>query len=147
MLRLLGWIFGFGMFMTLAGIGVAAVYLTTVAAALPDYTVLKDYQPPVTTRVHAADGTLLAEFARERRLFQPIETVPPLLIQAILSAEDKDFYNHGGIAIDGVFRALRDNILARLDGNNAIQGGGSSITQQVAKNFLLTSAQTVDRKI
>ncbi|MBU1335062.1 MAG: penicillin-binding protein 1A [Alphaproteobacteria bacterium] len=147
MLRLLGWIFGFGMFAALAGIGVAAIYLTTVAAELPDYTVLKDYQPPVTTRVHAADGTLLAEFARERRLFQPIETVPPLLVQAFLSAEDKDFYNHGGIAIDGVFRAVRDNLMARMDGNNAIQGGGSSITQQVAKNFLLSSEQTWDRKI
>ena len=147
MLRLLGWIFGFSMFAALAGIGVAAVYLTTVANALPDYTVLKDYQPPVTTRVHAADGTLLAEFARERRLFQPIETVPPLLVHAFLSAEDKDFYNHGGIAIDGVFRAVRDNVLARMDGNSAIQGGGSSITQQVAKNFLLSSEQTWDRKI
>ena len=147
MLRLLGWIFGFGMFGALAGIGVAAVYLTTVAAGLPDYTVLKDYQPPVTTRVHAADGTLLAEYARQRRLFQPIETVPPLVIEAFISAEDKDFFSHGGIAFDGIMRAVRDNALALLDGNNAIQGGGSSITQQVAKNFLLTTAQTVDRKI
>jgi penicillin-binding protein 1A len=147
MLRILGWLFGFGMFCALGGVGVAAVYLATVAAQLPDYTVLKDYQPPVTTRVHAADGTLLAEFARERRLFQPIETVPPLLVQAFLSAEDKDFYSHGGIAIDGVMRAVRDNVMARMDGNDSIQGGGSSITQQVAKNFLLTSEQTWDRKI
>ncbi|HWU16626.1 MAG TPA: penicillin-binding protein 1A [Devosia sp.] len=147
MLRLLGWIFGFGMFLALAAVAGGAVYLTTVSAALPDYTVLKDYQPPVTTRVHAADGTLLAEFARERRLFQPIETVPPLVIHAFLSAEDKDFYSHGGIAVDGVFRAVRDNLMARMDGNSAIQGGGSSITQQVAKNFLLTSEQTWDRKI
>ncbi len=147
MLRLMGWLFGFGMFLALGVVAGAAVYLTSVASGLPDYTVLKDYQPPVTTRVHAADGTLLAEFARERRLFQPIETVPPLLLHAFLSAEDKDFYKHGGIAIDGVFRAVRDNVLARLDGNSAIQGGGSSITQQVAKNFLLTSEQTWDRKI
>ena len=147
MFRLLGWLFGFGMFVALAGVGVAAVYLATVTAQLPDYTVLQDYQPPVTTRVHAADGTLLAEYARERRLFQPVETIPPLVVQAFLSAEDKDFYNHSGIAIDGVIRALRDNVLARMDGNNSIQGGGSSITQQVAKNFLLTSEQTWDRKI
>jgi len=147
MLRLLGWLFGFGMFLALAGVAAGGVYLAAVTAQLPDYTVLQDYQPPVTTRVHAADGTLLAEYARERRLFQPIETVPPLVIQAFLSAEDKDFYNHGGIAFDGVVRALRDNLLARMDGNNAIQGGGSSITQQVAKNFLLTSEQTWDRKI
>jgi penicillin-binding protein 1A len=147
MFRLLGWLFGFGVFCTLAGVIVGAVYLNQVAAALPDYTVLKDYQPPVTTRVHAADGTLLAEYARERRLFQPIETIPPELVHAFLSAEDKDFYNHHGIAIDGVIRALRDNFLAKMDGNDQIQGGGSTITQQVAKNFLLNSQQTWDRKI
>ena len=72
MFRLLGWLFGFGMFLALGGVAAAAVYLTMVMAQLPDYTVLKDYQPPVTTRVHAADGTLLAEYARERRLFQPV---------------------------------------------------------------------------
>jgi len=147
MFRLLGWLFGFGMFMALVGVVIGAIYLANVTAQLPDYTVLKDYQPPITTRVHAADGTLLAEYARERRLFQPIETVPPLVVEAFLSAEDKDFYRHNGIAIDGVVRALRDNFLARMEGNNAIQGGGSSITQQVAKNFLLTSEQTWDRKI
>ncbi|ODT50148.1 penicillin-binding protein 1A [Devosia sp. 63-57] len=147
MFRLLGWLFGFGMFLALAGVAVGAVYLATVTAQLPDYTVLKDYQPPVTTRVHAADGTLLAEYARERRLFQPIETVPPLLVQAFLSAEDKEFFSHGGIAFEGLVRAVRDNLVARMDGNNSIQGGGSSITQQVAKNFLLTSEQTWDRKI
>ncbi|MEO5805729.1 penicillin-binding protein 1A [Devosia sp.] len=147
MLRLLGWLFGFGIFVALGGVAVAAVYLATVAAQLPDYTVLKDYQPPVTTRVHAADGTLLAEYARERRLFQPIETIPPMLIHAFLSAEDKDFYTHGGIAVDGVVRAIRDNLMAKVDGTGGIQGGGSTITQQVAKNFLLSSDQTWDRKI
>jgi len=147
MLRLLGWLFGFGMFCALGAVAVAAVYLADLSNKLPDYTVLKDYQPPVTTRVHAADGTLLAEYARERRLFQPIETIPAQLLQAFISAEDKDFYNHGGLAFDGIIRALRDNIMAKIDGNDTIQGGGSSITQQVAKNFLLSSEQTWDRKI
>lgn len=147
MLRLLGWLFGFSLFCAFAAIGVAAVYLQQVSDGLPDYTVLKDYQPPVTTRVHAADGTLLAEYARERRLFQPIETIPALVVDAFISAEDKDFYKHGGIAIDGVVRALRDNVMAKIEGNDAIQGGGSTITQQVAKNFLLSSEQTWDRKI
>src|SRR5690242_14324692 len=147
MFRLLGWLFGFGVFCALGGVAVGIVYLNQVSASLPDYTVLKDYQPPVTTRVHAADGTLLAEYAHERRLFQPIETIPPTLLQAFVAAEDKDFYTHKGIAVDGVIRALRDNIMARIDGNSAIQGGGSTITQQVAKNFLLTSEQTWDRKI
>src|SRR5215510_4920161 len=114
MLRILGWLFGFGAFVALAGIAIGAVYINQVAAGLPDYTVLKDYQPPVTTRVHAADGTLLAEYAHERRLFQPIETIPPMLVHAFISAEDKDFYTHHGIAIDGVIRALRDNIQAKL---------------------------------
>ncbi|MHB1102916.1 MAG: penicillin-binding protein 1A [Devosia sp.] len=147
MLRLFGWLFGFGIFCALAGVGVAAVYIAQISSELPDYTVLKDYQPPVTTRVHAADGTLLAEYARERRLFQPVETIPATLLQAFISAEDKDFYTHGGIAVDGVIRALRDNLMARVEGSDAIQGGGSTITQQVAKNFLLTTEQTWDRKI
>jgi penicillin-binding protein 1A len=147
MFRLLGWLFGFGVFCALAGVAAGAIYLAQLTANLPDYTVLKDYQPPVTTRVHAADGTLLAEYARERRLFQPIETIPPLLIHAFISAEDKDFYTHHGIALDGIVRALRDNIMARIDGNDSIQGGGSTITQQVAKNFLLNSDRTWDRKI
>ena len=81
MFRLLGWLFGFGVFCALAGVAAGVVYLNQVSASLPDYTVLKDYQPPVTTRVHAADGTLLAEYAHERRLFQPIETIPPRLLQ------------------------------------------------------------------
>jgi penicillin-binding protein 1A len=147
MLRILGWLFGFGIFVALAvGIG-AAVYVNQVAANLPDYTVLKDYQPPVTTRVHAADGTLLAEYARERRLFQPIETIPPLLTRAFISAEDKDFYNHHGISVDGIIRAVRDNLIARANGDDSIQGGGSTITQQVAKNFFLTPDQSINRKI
>lgn len=147
MLRLLGWLFGFGMFMGLVALGVGAFYLSSLTSELPDYTVLKDYQPPITTRVHAANGTLLAEYARERRLFQPIETVPAQVIQAFVSAEDKDFYTHGGIAFDGVIRALRDNVQQRLDGGNGPLVGASTITQQVAKNFLLTSEQTWDRKI
>src|SRR5690606_34147172 len=147
MFRLFGWLFGFGIFVALAGVGVAAAYIAQISSGLPDYPVLKDYQPPVTTRVHAADGTLLAEYARERRLFQPIETMPQTLLQAFISAEDKDFYAHGGLSIDGIIRALRDNLMARVEGNAAIQGGGSTITQPVAKNFLLSSEQTWDRKI
>jgi penicillin-binding protein 1A len=147
MLRLLGWLFGFGIFCMLAAGAVGAVYIQQVTAELPDYTVLKDYQPPVTTRIHAADGTLLAEYARERRLFQPIETIPPLVINAFISAEDKDFYNHGGIDLSGVIRALRDNVMAKLEGSGGPLVGASTITQQVAKNFLLSSEQTWDRKI
>jgi len=147
MFRLFGWIFGFVTFALIAAIGVAAAYLSVLANDLPDYTVLKDYQPPVTTRVHAADGTLLAEYAHERRLFQPVETMPPLVLDAFISAEDKDFYNHHGISVDGIIRAIRDNILQHVDGGSGPLVGASTITQQVAKNFLLSSEQTFDRKI
>lgn len=147
MLRILSWLFGFGIFVGLiAAIG-GAVFLANLTSELPDYTVLKDYQPPVTTRVHAADGTLLAEYARERRLFQPVETMPPLLIEAFISAEDKNFFTHTGIAYDGIIRALRDNLIQRIEGKTGPLAGASTITQQVAKNFLLTSEQTWDRKI
>src|SRR5689334_1885013 len=147
MFRLFGWIFGFVTFALVGAIGVAAAYLSVLANDLPDYTVLKDYQPPVTTRVHAADGTLLAEYAHERRLFQPVETMPPLVLDAFISAEDKDFYNHHGISVDGIIRAIRDNILQHVDGGSGPLVGASTITQQVAKNFLLSSEQTFDRKI
>ncbi|MDR3472042.1 MAG: penicillin-binding protein 1A [Devosia sp.] len=147
MFRLFGWLFGFCSFVVLGVILAAAAYLDVITKDLPDYTLLKDYQPPVTTRVHAADGTLLAEYAHERRLFQPIETVPPLVIDAFISAEDKDFYTHHGIAIDGVIRAVRDNLLQHFDGGGGPLVGASTITQQVAKNFFLTPDQSLERKV
>ena len=147
MLRLLGWLFGFGLFIGLGAVAAVGYLVWSISQDLPDYTVLRDYTPPITTRVHAADGTLLAEFARERRVFQPIETVPPLVVQAFISIEDKDFFTHGGIAFDGVLRAVRDNLLRQIGGGGGPLVGASTITQQVAKNFLLTSEQTWDRKI
>jgi penicillin-binding protein 1A len=147
MLRVLGWFFGFGLFVGLLFLGVIVWFIADLSKGLPDYQVLADYQPPVTTRVHASDGLLLAEYARERRLFQAIETVPPLIIGSFLSAEDKNFYSHGGIAIDGIIRAVRDNITQRFEGGSSRLVGASTITQQVAKNFLLTNEQTWDRKI
>ncbi len=147
MFRLLGWLFGFGVFLALGGVAIGAVYISQLTRDLPDYTVLKDYQPPVTTRVHAADGTLLAEYARQRRLFQPIETIPPLLLQAFISAEDKNFYTHGGIDFGGIVRELRDFAVAQIDGRNSRLAGASTITQQVAKNFFLTPDRALDRKI
>jgi penicillin-binding protein 1A len=147
MLRLIGWLFGFGVFCSLAGLAVAGIYLAQISADLPDYESLREYKPPVTTRVHAADGTLLAEFARERRLFQPIGTIPKQVINAFLAAEDKDFYTHGGIDFFGVIRAARDNVMAKVEGGSGPLVGASTITQQVAKNFLLTFDQTWDRKI
>ena len=147
MLRLISWLFAFGVFVGFAALAGVAIFLWNLSQDLPDYTVLKDYQPPVTTRVHAADGSLLGEYARERRLFQPVETIPPMVVNAFVSVEDKDFYSHGGLALDGIVRAMRDNIQKKLDGSTGPLVGASTITQQVARNFLLTLDQTWDRKI
>ncbi len=147
MLRILGWLFGFGMFLGLGVIGAAGYMVWNISEDLPDYSVLRDYAPPITTRVHAADGLLLAEYARERRLFQPIETIPDFVIASFIAVEDKDFYTHGGISPEGIIRAARDNVLGAIEGDDGPLVGASTITQQVAKNFLLTSDQTWDRKI
>ncbi|MGL5447267.1 MAG: penicillin-binding protein 1A [Rhabdaerophilum sp.] len=111
---------------------------------LPDHAQLANYEPPVTTRVHASDGALLAEYARERRLYLPIQAMPRVLIAAYLSAEDKNFYKHGGVDPEGLARAV---VTQFRRGSGARQQGGSTITQQVAKNFFLTRDQTVERKI
>jgi len=147
MLRLLSWLFAFGVFAGFAVLAGVGIFLWNISQDLPDYTVLKDYQPPVTTRVHAADGSLLGEYARERRLFQPIETVPPLIVNAFVAVEDKNFYTHGGLAFEGIIRAVRDNVQKKIDGSTGPLVGASTITQQVARNFLLTLDQTWDRKI
>jgi len=147
MFRLVGWLFGFGMFVGIIGLGVVGYFVWAISNDLPDYTTLRNYQPPITTRVHAADGTVLAEFSRERRLFQPIETVPAMVVNAFVAVEDKNFFTHGGIAFDGIARAVRDNVLRTIDGGNGPLVGASTITQQVARNFLLTREQTWDRKI
>ena len=88
----------------------SAVYVGNLAKDLPDYEVLAKYEPPVTTRVHASDGALMAEFARERRLYLPIQAVPDRVKAAFLSAEDKNFYKHPGIDVMGLVRAVIDNL-------------------------------------
>ncbi|MCF8470410.1 MAG: penicillin-binding protein 1A [Parvibaculum sp.] len=112
---------------------------------LPDYTRLANYEPPVMTRVHAGDGELIGEFARERRLYVPISAIPPRVVAAFLSAEDKNFYSHGGVDAMGIMRAVYDNIINVLRDRRLV--GASTITQQVAKNFLLSSDVTLDRKL
>ncbi len=147
MLRLLGYLFGLGavgFVIVAAGI---AVYFGSVTEDLPDYEVLAQYEPPVTTRVHSVDGRLMGEYARERRLFLPIQAVPDMVKAAFLSAEDKNFYSHSGVDFLALARAMVTNVEIVLQGQNRRLLGGSTITQQVAKNFLLTSARTVDRKV
>lgn len=111
---------------------------------LPDYQQLANYEPPVTTRIHAGDGKLIAEFARERRLFVPIEAIPKPVIQAFLSAEDKNFYEHSGIDPVGILRAVVQNVANLAQSRRPV--GASTITQQVAKNFLLGNEVSLGRK-
>jgi len=112
---------------------------------LPDYTQLADYSPPTVTRVHAGDGRLLAEYATEKRVYVPIQAIPLRVLNAFLAAEDKNFYNHAGIDPISIARAVVTN-LANL-GTSRRPVGASTITQQVAKNFLLTNEVSIERKI
>ena len=112
---------------------------------LPDYQQLADYEPPVMTRVHAGDGALIAEFARERRLFVPVEAIPKRVIRAFLAAEDGKFFSHPGVDITSIVRAAVQNV--RALGSDRRPVGASTITQQVAKNFLLTNEVSLSRKI
>ncbi len=145
LLRFFGFIFAAGMIVFVAAAGAAAFVLWKVSQELPDYEVLAKYEPPVMTRIHANDGNLIAEFSRERRIYVPFTAMPDRLIQAFISAEDKNFYQHGGLDIQGIIRAVVQNMSNMQSGRRAV--GASTITQQVAKNFLLTSDQTIERKL
>ncbi|MGY6627982.1 MAG: penicillin-binding protein 1A [Oceanicaulis sp.] len=123
----------------------AAVYVVRVTGDLPDYQQLAEYEPAIMSRVHAGDGLLIAEYAREARVFVPIENIPPEVISAFLSAEDRNFYQHGGLDFTGIARAAISNIALYLQGRRL--EGASTITQQVAKNFLLSSEQALARKV
>ncbi len=112
---------------------------------LPDYKQLADYNPPMVTRVHAGDGRLLTEFAIEKRIFVPIQAIPKRVISAFLSAEDKNFYRHPGVDLLSIGRAAATNVMNY--GRNRRPVGASTITQQVAKNFLLTNEVSIERKI
>ena len=130
---------------SLLGAGAAVGIFWHYGQGLPDYQQLAKYEPPMVTRVHAGDGRLLAEFAKQKRVFVPVEAIPKLIVKAFLSAEDKNFYEHPGIDFSGVARAIITN-LSRLGSNQRLVGA-STITQQVAKNFLLTNEVSIDRKV
>jgi penicillin-binding protein 1A len=144
-LRFFGWIFAGGTIIFLVAVTAVAGLLWHFSQELPDYSQLQDYEPAVMTRVHAADGQLLAEYARERRLYLPIQAVPKLVINAFIAAEDKSFYEHGGLDFSGMARAGLAYIQNYGSGRRA--QGASTITQQVAKNFLLTNEYSFARKI
>ncbi len=144
-LRLIGYLFGIGAVFFLVIAAGIAWYVSNLTQGLPDYDVLAKYEPPVMTRVHAADGQLVAEYAHERRLYLPIQAIPDRVKDAFISAEDKNFYEHSGLDYYGIGRAIIQNIKAYGTGQRLV--GASTITQQVAKNFLLSNEQTIDRKI
>ncbi len=145
MIRFLALFFSLVLLLAAAAAGGGLYVLWRYGRDLPDYSQLADYRPPVMSRVHAGDGTLIAEFAHQRRLFVPIAAMPRRVLQAFLSAEDKTFYSHPGIDFAGIVSALVRNI--RNLGANRRPVGASTITQQVAKNFLLTSEVSLARKI
>src|SRR2546421_11749694 len=105
MLRFLGLLFAAGTILFVVAVAAVAGLLWHYSKSLPDYSQLQDYEPAVMTRVHAADGSLLAEYARERRLYLPIQTIPKLVTSAFIAAEDKNYYEHGGIDFPGIARA------------------------------------------
>lgn len=125
--------------------GVAVWALQEYGGDLPDYRQLAEYAPPTVTRIHAGDGRLLAEYARERRVFVPIGAIPERVKQAFIAAEDQHFYSHPGIDVLGIVRAAVGNI-ERLQSNLRPQGA-STITQQVAKNFFLDNEVSLGRKL
>jgi penicillin-binding protein 1A len=126
---------------------IVAVFLLLrhYSEGLPDYRALKDYQPKVVTRVHAGDGELLAEFSTEKRIFVPVGAIPARVKEAFISAEDKNFYQHKGVDPEGIMRAAVTDLKNLHSEKRPV--GASTITQQVARNFLLTNEVSIARKI
>ncbi|MFA7429164.1 MAG: penicillin-binding protein 1A [Rhodospirillaceae bacterium] len=131
--------------LAVAGVGAVGYVFWHFGRGLPDYRQLADYEPPITTRLYAGDGRLITEYATERRVFMPLDAIPRPVIAAFLSAEDKSFFTHPGLDFQGLARAVLTNI--KNIGDNRRPVGASTITQQVAKNFLLTNEVSFDRKI
>ena len=142
---LLGWFFSIGFTLSIIAGVVGFMLFTRYSKDLPDYSQLANYDPPNVTRLYAADGRLLAEYATEKRVFVPLQAIPKRVINAFLSAEDKNFYAHGGVDVTGIARAIRDNVINYGHGKSLV--GGSTITQQVVKNFLLTNEKSIERKV
>jgi len=129
----------------LSGLFILFSALWYFSSGLPDYKKLESYEPPVSSRVYADNGTLIAEYAIEKRLFIPFDSIPKTTINAFLSAEDKNFFNHPGIDAKGIIRAVVNNFKNII--NDKRLEGASTITQQVAKNFLLTNEISIKRKV
>ncbi|MEN8722930.1 MAG: transglycosylase domain-containing protein, partial [Alphaproteobacteria bacterium] len=129
----------------IAGVAVLLYGLFYFGQDLPDYRQLADYEPPVMSRIHAGDGSLIGVYARQKRIFVPREAIPDRVVNAFLSAEDKTFYDHPGLDFTGLARAVLVNVRNKMSGRRPV--GASTITQQVAKNFLLSGEVSYTRKI
>jgi len=128
----------------LMGITILAV-LWAFSNNLPDYKFLKEYKPPVSSKVYSGDGVLVSDFSSEKRIFVPFNAIPKKIINSFLSAEDKNFFSHPGVDARGVLRAIIKNI-SNIISSKRLEGA-STITQQVAKNFLLTNEVSLNRKL
>ena len=143
--RFLRWLGLAAAALLVVGIGFAAFWIFTLTRDLPSVETLQDYAPPVTTRVYAGNGTVLGEYAHERRIFVPASFIPKLVKEAFTSAEDRNFYNHPGIDPSGILRAIIKDVGLVLQGRRP--QGASTITQQVARGFLLNSDLKMARKV
>jgi len=131
-------------FLLFVGFSVFAV-LWIYSNKIPDYKFLKSYKPPVSSKVYSGNGKLVADFSKEKRIFVPYNSIPQNVINSFLSAEDKNFFSHPGVDAKGVLRAVVNNI-SNIISSKRLEGA-STITQQVAKNFLLTNEVSINRKI
>ena len=121
------------------------IVLWTFSNSIPDYRFLKNYKPPVSSKMYSGNGKLVADFSKEKRIFVPYEAIPKNVINSFLSAEDKNFFSHPGVDAKGVMRAIINNVQNIMSSKRL--EGASTITQQVAKNFLLTNEISINRKI
>ena len=121
------------------------IILWTFSNSIPDYRFLKNYKPPVSSKMYSGNGELVADFSKEKRIFIPYESIPKNVINSFLSAEDKNFFSHPGVDAKGVIRAVINNIQNIMTSKRL--EGASTITQQVAKNFLLTNEVSLNRKL
>jgi penicillin-binding protein 1A len=146
-MRFLKYLLLLGLFGAALGVGAVAFTLWHFSRGLPEYEQLAAYQPDIVSRVYAGDGRLLGEYATQRRLFVPVSAMPPLVIRAFLAAEDKNFYSHSGVDPVSILRAAATDAFHLATGSGRRPIGASTITQQVAKNFLLSNEVSIARKV
>ncbi len=140
-------LFSLGFLGAIVSVGGFVYLLHYYGKDLPDHSQLRNYEPPIVTRLYAGDGHLMAEFAQEKRVFVPTAFIPDLVKNAFIAAEDQNFYSHSGVDMKAVARALIKNVLNKLQGSSRRPEGASTITQQVAKNFFFTNEVSYERKL